>query len=247
MKSIVAIATGLSLALGSAAASAQVREPLGDQGQFVIGAERLTGVFVNRWAIEQELGALTQTNTQSTTTVGLLGSSATGPLGGDKFGAFSSMPRLSFDYFVIDGLSIGGSLFYYSNAGEAEVEQEGPGANPRSEADLDTDRLFVFSPRVGYAIAFSDSFAFWPRGGITYVSAGVEEDNGEEVSASVWALSLEAMFAITPIPHFAILLGPYLDVAPFGGVDIDDPGEPTVENDLSYLSFGAAAGIGVYF
>src|SRR5690606_36270567 len=159
---------GLSIAGGSAVASAQVREELGEQGQFVISAERLTSVFVNRWTVEQELGALTQTNTQSTTTVGLLGSSAAGPLGDGKFGAVTPMHRLGFDYFVCGGVRIDDTIFCYSDAGENEVEQEGPGASPPAEADLGTDTLFVFSPRVGYAIAFSDSFAFWPRGGITY-------------------------------------------------------------------------------
>jgi hypothetical protein len=138
-------------------------------------------------------------------------------------------------------------LFYYVNSGEQRQEEEGPGAEPDEEADLPTDSLFLVSPRVGYAIPFSDMFAFWPRGGITYAASRAEADNGDEISASVFALSVEAMFAITPVDHVAILLGPYLDIGLTGEAEEQDVGDPAIDRDIGYLSFGASAALGIWF
>jgi hypothetical protein len=97
--------------------------------------------------------------------------------------------RLAIDGFVIDRLSLGGSLGFFTQTGDAE----GDG--------------ILFSPRVGYAIPLSDVFTFWPRGGVTYV--GLHE-------GSLFGLTAEAMFVASPKPNWGILFGPTLDIAFLG-------------------------------
>src|SRR6185503_9944838 len=101
------------------------------------------------------------------------------------------------DFFVIDHLSIGGSFAYWSTS----VRQPGP--DPSRSG-------FLFAPRVGYAINFSRSFGFWPRGGVTF--RNIEDDDE-------MALTFEGMFYGAPTPHFAFIFGPAIDVGMVGAGD----------------------------
>lgn len=98
-------------------------------------------------------------------------------------------PRAGFDYFVIDQLSIGGSLGFWTSGGD----RDGDG--------------FMFFPRVGYAISFGDSAGFWPRGGLAYYS----ENNWDQLT-----IGAEGMFFFRPQPDWAILTGPTLDLGVTG-------------------------------
>jgi len=93
--------------------------------------------------------------------------------------------RFAVDFFPIHHLSLGGSFAYTSY-----------------DRDRNNGSAFLFSPRVGYAIDFSDAFGFWPRGGITYRDNGGDEE---------LALTFEAMFWAAPVRHFAFTFGPVLD------------------------------------
>lgn len=98
------------------------------------------------------------------------------------------LPRLGLDFFVIDHLSVGGSFVVYGG---------------------DDDRThFLVSPRVGYAIDFSHSFGFWPRGGLTFR----HDDTGPRNDDDEFALTLEAMFYGAPAEHFAFIFGPVFDI-----------------------------------
>ncbi|HEX4474357.1 MAG TPA: hypothetical protein VH142_04715 [Polyangiaceae bacterium] len=103
--------------------------------------------------------------------------------------------RLGVDFFPIDHLSIGGSFAFWSTDNHSD---------PRADR---TTTGVLFSPRVGYAIRFSDAFGFWPRGGITY-----RDSEGDDELA----LTFEGMFYGAPAPHFAFLFGPVLDVGLVG-------------------------------
>lgn len=89
-----------------------------DNGRVVIGAERLTGVFVEKISITQTTtfpdaaGGTTTTESEaeaSTTTFALFGTT-TGLLGAASttVGGTSMAPRLAFDVFVASGFSLGG-------------------------------------------------------------------------------------------------------------------------------------------
>ena len=85
--------------------------------------------------------------------------------------------RAAVDGFIIDRLSLGGSIGFYSQSGDAD----GSG--------------FLIYPRVGYVIPISNVFSFWPRGGFSYMHfentspAGAFPPNGYglyDIIGNVW-------------------------------------------------------------
>jgi len=98
-------------------------------------------------------------------------------------------PRVAFDYFIIDGLSIGGSTgFGYHSASETVS--------------------FAVLPRIGYAFDLSKTIEFWPRGGIglQYVDYG-PTDNSTAV------MTIEGMFLWEMVPHALLEFGPFIDAS----------------------------------
>jgi hypothetical protein len=103
------------------------------------------------------------------------------------------LPRLGIDVFVIDHLSVGGSFVWYNRGDNSHL---------------------LLSPRVGYAIDFSRSFGFWPRGGFTFRNDDFDRSDNDE-----FALTLEAMFYGSPAEHFAFIFGPVFDIGLAGDLD----------------------------
>jgi hypothetical protein len=110
-------------------------------------------------------------------------------------------PRAAIDFFLTDGLSLGGSVAFYSWGGDADRDG------------------FLLAPRVGYAIGLGTSATFWPRGGITYFN---EEEAGGSPEYTQLGLTGEAMFVIWPRRDWGILLGPTLDLGFSGEVGNED-------------------------
>jgi hypothetical protein len=104
--------------------------------------------------------------------------------------------RAALDGFIMDQLSLGGSLGFFSQSGDPDADG------------------FLFAPRVGYAIPISRVFTFWPRGGFTY---------WDFANSSVFALAAEGMFVASPSPNWGILFGPTIDLGFMGeaGDDVD--------------------------
>jgi hypothetical protein len=122
-------------------------------------------------------------------------------------------PRAAIDFFLTDGLSLGGSIAFYSWGD-------------------DSDRNgFLLYPRVGYGIGLGDSVTFWPRGGITYFS---EEAPGGNPEYTQVALSGEAMFVIWPRRDWGFLLGPTIDLGLTGEVG---------DADFRQQAFGVTFGL----
>jgi hypothetical protein len=102
----------------------------------------------------------------------------------------STMTRFSLDYFVAPKLSIGGSFAFFLTS------REGPmGRNLKFDG-------FLLAPRVGYAIAFSSGFGFWPRGGLTFWDVETDDEA---------ALTLEAPFYAEVGRSWGLTFGPMLD------------------------------------
>lgn len=123
------------------------------------------------------------------------------------------VPRLAFDVFVIDSLTIGGAISYvnYSNS-----------ANDRGPFQFNQDiNEFLFSPRVGYVWMFTHGVGFWLRGGFTYHS-------GDLGPATQWgfAFTAEPAFVFSPVDHFAFLAAPYGDFDLFGNFHPDQNNGP---------------------
>ena len=109
--------------------------------------------------------------------------------------------RPAVDYFVANNVSLGGfvGLDYVSNSGAHAT-------------------TFAIGPRIGYNVAFSDRFSFWPKLGFSYsstsVSVGTPVTGGtfsETASGSQVALNIFAPVMFDPVQHFFIGFGPALD------------------------------------
>ena len=167
----------LSALLGAAAifgSSQAMAQDFGAQGDVSFAADRLMGFYL-----------ILEPNDRTALGLGI-------PAGG----AFPyTSPRLGVDFFVIDQLSVGFQLGFFS-----EDDDDGG----------DAFNGFMFHGRVGYAAAFGESFGIWPRGGITFSDV---EDNDEI------ALTGEAMFYFDPVDNFGFLFGPTLDLGLAGDGD----------------------------
>lgn len=103
------------------------------------------------------------------------------------------------DYFVIQNLSIGGSvLFNYKNAGSGSATRFGVG------------------PRVGYNIPFSDLISVWPKIGMSLASTSTSTKATAQIPAadeSNTAIALNVFVPVMfhPAPHFFAGFGPFVD------------------------------------
>ena len=233
------------LAAVMACPAAYAQTELGRSGQFAVSAERLTGLVRSTVEVETEMGGGTATFTSSSTNFHLL-IHPVGTSGGDEtaFGGYS-FPRIGADYFVIDRLSLGAALGYFSVATTSELEA---GGTSMDVGDV-TLSGFLLAPRVGYAVMFNDTVGIWPRGGVTYTHSGfTDNEDDDELSVNMWALSLDVPLVIAPVPHVAFLVGPTLDYG-FSGSFTSTDGATGMEeeNDLTVTELGVQAGLTIYF
>lgn len=241
MRKLVGAMLGAALTLGSTVALAQQRaDRFGTKMTAAFSADRLFGIY---------FGSVTENFPPPPNGPGDVKSKWTsfglGWQGGLRGGVDSSpyaIPRFAFDFFVIDGLSIGGSLGYASLDYRPAYNYPNP-----TEAH---ESAWIIYPRVGYVWMFSDAAGFWLRGGISF--AGTDNDIDAPNATTGYrdngliALSFDPMFVLSPTPHFGFLIGPTFDWnfagtrenrvgGRFGGV--------TEEHDIHYLQFGITVGL----
>jgi hypothetical protein len=204
----------LAAVFWSGEAGAQV---FGKRGDAALGAERLSGVHSDH-VFQEDTDAQTPGLDYDVTTFGLgwFGRAAATPF---------DLPRLSFDYFIANQLSLGGALAYQTSTISSNGNRGGGADNSQ----------FLFNPRVGYAHMFGRVVGIWPRAGITYHSETVS--NAENING--FALSLEAPFVFVAAAHFALLLGPSLDLDFTGR--IKPPQAPQLNH--AYRSIGLQLGL----
>ncbi len=161
----------LSVSVGASA------EPVG-QGTLTLGAERLAALSFTDYPDAPELG-----NQPTVFQLSVLASPF--PV------SIYQVPRISVDYFPVDGFSFGGSAYM--------TLVDSP----------DTESLTIFAavPRVGYGFYFSEVFGVWARAGVSYFSSL----SGGETS-DFWAMSFEAPVFAHLTDHFAVTLGPSADI-----------------------------------
>lgn len=97
-------------------------------------------------------------------------------------------PRLGVDYFVIDGLSLGGHVATGFNVPDNGGNVQG---------------YVALIPRIGYLMQLSEAWDFWPRLGAGFVAGGLTADTG--------VVELEALFLVNLTNYFAIEFGPSTD------------------------------------
>ena len=214
---IVGLTMLLMSSLGASSARGQAEEVgFGVAHQLVISADRLFG-FVHSWET-LSLGGAKETGHSDN--VSIFGSPFT------SLAASYSAPRLAFDGFVTDGLSIGGSVSYFWTS------VKDVGAASSSSVDG-----FMVMPRVGYALALGRAAAIWPRVGFSYLHA-----SGSGRTASLYAMTFEVPVVISLGPHVALLAGPTLDVGLGGSQDQGSTTLDAKETDLG-VQFGIAGSL----
>jgi hypothetical protein len=246
------LGASLMVAVLSATGSAHA-QGFTDDGQFIFSIERFMPLFAYQSAKSGDGNGGTVSSHTSTTSlltngIGLFG---TGGFDLANGGSAYNIPRLAFDYKFPMRLTVGGSVFgeFTLGSGQSTVNRNG------IETDVPgpTYTLFGFAPRVGYILSISDLFAFWPRGGIEYVSLNVKSPNqgnpniSDSTTYSQWALDAEGMFVITPLPHVGITVGPVVDIPIGGSTSFTAAGSGvTTSTNLTLFHIGATAGLLIY-
>jgi hypothetical protein len=175
-------------------------QTFGEKGQLAISAERLFG-YVHDSATTTFNGVDSTVKAES---FSFLSSSV--PAEAGTGGLTYSQPRVAGDYFVIDNLSVGAALGYSHTS--LTVPTTG---NQMVATSFDS---WTFAPRAGYSFLFNDMIGIWPRAGFTYRTFSEGNDGGH-----VLALTIEAPFTFSLIPHVVFTAGPTLDIGLSGSID----------------------------
>jgi hypothetical protein len=225
----------LTAALALVPAAAHAATPGVGHGTLMISAERLFGLSVSR-ATQGSGGGETHLDQ---THFGL----ALAPLSPAPH--VYLLPRLAFDFAIIDGLTLGGSIGF--DVGDSDAND---GAGP-------SFTTFLIAPRAGYVLGLSKVFNLWLRGGITYFNASSHTDPSRlppntDRSLTVWgvSLNLEPTLMISPFEHVAFTAGLLLDL-PLAGKrsteNVVGPVTTTTSIDYSVRNIGLVAGMVVLF
>jgi hypothetical protein len=209
IKALLAVATAASCLGLSMSARAQ---GLGTQGDAVFGAERLFGIRGERIYEDRPNPANDFEANQTVISFGLA----------DTAVPFN-IPRLTFDYLAMNKFSVGGALGFST----ADTRIDGVGST--------TSSRFLFAPRVGFLHMFGRVGGIWPRAGLTYHRAAVEDVYVE----SGFGLNLECQFPFVFTPGFGMLVGLTFD---HSFLTDRDP-ENGVDYPVSYRSFGLQIGL----
>jgi hypothetical protein len=203
--------------------SSAFAQNFGDKGQLAVSAERLFGFSYStvKFGDDESIG---------TTGISLLSSQSS-----QGFWTAYSAPRVAGDYFIIDRLSLGAALGYSHWSTSLPTGLN----NVKNTVSGDA---FVFAPRVGYALTFTDLIGFWPRAGFSYLTASAAND-----SLSSFALTLEAPFTFTPVRNVVFWAGPTLDLGLTGSSSTEQANDTKVSRDFKATQFGIQTAMLVYF
>jgi hypothetical protein len=199
-------------------------------GTLLFSADRLFGV--SNYSVTSSRGG--QDQTVSGTTANLLwGRPEISGVGSNPY----TTPRLSFDYVVVDGVTVGGSLGYTFGSGKSESNGQA--------SDRPSVGTLTFMARGGYVIPIGQH-GIWLRGGFTYFNATTTSApvNGAAQKSSVDGLSLalEPTFVFSPFAHVAFTAGVVVDF-PLSGSQ-DQSGQSV---DTKVTNYGAMVGVVTYF
>lgn len=211
MKKQLLAALGLALGLFAAPAHAQ---NLGAKGDAIFSAERLFGVRGEHWVLDLPAPAQRAEVTETVIAFGFA----------QNYVPYN-IPRLAFDYMVIDKLSLGGSL------GVALADAS---TNNAAAAALPST-TFLIHPRVGFLHMFGRVAGIWPRGGLYFHSVKVENVHKE----SGFGINAECMFPIVMAGHFGVEIGLAFDQSLGASRDPENG----ISYDVSYRSIALQVGL----
>ena len=111
------------------------------------------------------------------------------------------------DYFVMQGLSLGGQISYTHSSETSGSGTMNGAAVPSTTISTNT---FGIGPRVGYNIPFNDVVSFWPKLGLVFSDTSVGGQGGAPGSSgNTFDLVIFAPFLFHPAQHFFVGIGPY--------------------------------------
>ena len=202
------------------------------RSRFVLSAESLIGFAYTRQVETARFGSVEATHTTSGPSLHFFKGSEFI----DPFGA----ARLGLDGVVGPGFTFGGSIGYSLYSGTSRTSGAGASSD---EGSLDIT-IFVVVPRLGVLLAPSRYIGVWLRGGVGYTSVKIEEQ--QAASLHGWALVVDPMLVVTPLPHVGILVGPSLNIGLTGGQD--QPSAPPGQTfSNTWSSYGVSGGIALLF
>jgi hypothetical protein len=200
----------------------------GDHGSFVLGAEDITGYYAQSLKYWNQANRTVELS-RSHLSLGL----ATGGV------------RLGVHYFLIRGLSLGGTVGFESGPG-SNTYQDNPGT---WTTDVPTNSRLVIAPRVGYALMFTEVVGLWFRGGLGYERFKQRDaEGGENYSRESFLMaSADILFVWSPIPHFGLFIGPTGDRSLMGRHFAHDTQNGDYYNDSRLWRLGLTSGLAGYF
>jgi hypothetical protein len=242
LRTITFLGASLAALLATGTASAQQAPAFGEQGQFIISADRLMPLFAYE-SYKVSTGGGGSETTTSTSIAFVTHNPAFAPAIVEVY----NVPRFAFDYTVWKHLTVGGSVWAAFQLGNSDT------ASAPGQPDVTTDNpkttFWGLAPRAGWILHLSDLFAFWPRGGFSFDDVAISQTrNGVDHTQTItqWAINLEPMFALTPVPHAAITAGPVVDI-PIGGSVSDSANGMSISNSQTLFHFGLTAGLLIWF
>jgi hypothetical protein len=259
LRAIVATSTAALVALSSRSSNAQTSAAtgtsFGEQGEFILGVDRLVPLIAYQSdSTSQTANGTTMSISDSRSSIDFLqnpfgAASGAGP-------SFYNMPRIGLDYVVVPNLTIGGNVIVgFSLGGTHQVQTTVGSTTTTKDTSEPSYTLLGISPRVGYIFALNELFAFWPRGGFSFYSLKTTtptlDMNGNTTSTASQtfdqlALNLEGMFVWTPLPHFGVTGGPILDIPFTGSANTSTTAQGmTNTTSVSFSSWHLGAGLGI--
>jgi hypothetical protein len=233
LRTITFLGAGVATLLATGTAFGQQAEAFGEQGQFIISADRLMPLFAYE-SDKVDTGGGSSDTTTSTSIAFVTHNPVVSAY---------NIPRFAFDYTVWKHLTVGGSAWVAFQLGSSDT-QSAPG-----QPDVTTDHpkltFWGLAPRAGWILHLSDLFAFWPRGGFSFADTATSLNNRTTTNTQ-WAINLEPMFALTPVSHAAITAGPVVDI-PIGGSFSRDMNGTSVSSSETLFHFGVTAGLLIWF
>src|SRR5689334_15928504 len=200
MKAHVGIASLVAAALLASSTPAAAIEPrgLGNKTQLIVTADRLVPLFnYTRTSVTRTDQGVELTDSQTGAGISLLLGRNVGHFDGGGLSQplnVHAIPRVAFDFTIIDRLTLGAALaFGFGLGGTSRNERRN--AAPQ-ETDAPTATAIGIAPRVGYILGFSDLFGLWLRGGFALysVSSSIERPNNnliEKVSLTDTIFSID--------------------------------------------------------
>jgi hypothetical protein len=257
-------AVGVTFAVLTAAPLARAQAPakgdFGQQGEFIISADRLFQLFAwDNWTRDQLGGGLgggvrSATVTDNQTFFSFFYGQSPNP-GVDRF---FTVPRVGLDYTIIDRLTLGGDLvLVFSVGGSHKTEIDFTNGQTNSTSNDNPGILgFGVAPRVGYILGLSDLFSLWLRGGVSYYvisskqTIDINPVTTRTDTINQFAIDLEPQFVLTPIPHVGFTAGIDMDIPITGGISQDTNAGGTTASFSGHSSIfylGVDLGMLVYF